>query len=91
MATLTGYAAAPIHPGEILTEDLLTPLGITQQHLSEATGLPSPQVCALAQRKCRVTADIAARLASYFGTTQDFWLDLQEAFDIESQSSSCRC
>ncbi len=64
---------APIHPGEILMEEFLEPLQVSQNRLAVAIGVP-PR---------RATADTALRLARYFGTTDRFWLNLQTRFDLE--------
>lgn len=80
MATL-----APIHPGEVLLEDFLTPLGVTQHHLAVSIGVPPRRINEIVHGKRRVTADTALRLARYFGTTDRFWLNLQTRHDLETE------
>ncbi len=72
-----------IHPGEILREDFLTPMGISAYRLTKETGLPHSRVSDLLAGRRGVSADTALRLARYFGTTPDFWLNLQSSYDIE--------
>lgn len=78
MATIT-----PIHPGEVLLEDFLTPLEVTQHHLAVAVGVPPRRINEIVHGKRRITADTALRLARYFGTTDRFWLNLQTRYDLE--------
>ncbi|UUZ61410.1 HigA family addiction module antitoxin [Nocardioides sp. B-3] len=78
MTTMT-----PIHPGEILMEDFLGPLGISQNGTAVAIGVPPRRINEIVHGKRRVTADTALRLARYFGTTDRFWLNLQTRFDLE--------
>ncbi len=72
-----------IHPGEILFEEFLLPLGISAYRLAKDTGIPQTRISQIIKRKRRVTADTALRLALYFGTSAQFWLGLQNDFDIE--------
>lgn len=74
---------APIHPGEVLLEDFLTPLEVTQHHLAVSIGVPPRRINEIVHGKRRITADTALRLARYFGTTDRFWLNLQTRFDLE--------
>jgi addiction module HigA family antidote len=74
---------APIHPGEILLEDFLIPLEVTQHHLAVSIGVPPRRINEIVHGKRRVTADTALRLARYFGTTDRFWLNLQTRYDLE--------
>lgn len=74
---------APIHPGEVLLEEFLEPLGVTQHHLAVSIGVPPRRINEIVHGKRRVTADTALRLARYFGTTDRFWLNLQTRFDLE--------
>jgi len=73
----------PIHPGEILAEEFLVPLGISQNRLAVAIGVPPRRINEIVHGKRRVTADTALRLARYFGTTDRFWLNLQVRYDLE--------
>lgn len=74
---------APIHPGEVLLEDFLGPLGVTQHHLAVAIGVPPRRINEIVHGKRRITANTALRLARYFGTTDRFWLNLQTRHDLE--------
>jgi addiction module HigA family antidote len=73
----------PIHPGEILLEEFLKPLGITQNALARALRVPPDRINAIVQGKRSITADTALRLAHAFGTTPQFWLNLQAHYDLE--------
>jgi len=74
---------APIHPGEVLLEEFIEPLGVTQHHVAVAVGVPPRRINEIVHGKRRITADTALRLARYFGTTDRFWLNLQIRFDLE--------
>ena len=79
---------APIHPGEILAEDFLTPLEVTQHHLAVSIGVSPRRINEIVHGKRRVTADTALRLARYFGTTDLFWLNLQTRYDLETEKDN---
>ena len=72
-----------IHPGEILLEEFLAPMGISQNRLARAMGVPPRRINEIVHGKRSVTADTALRLARYFGTTEAFWMGLQADFDLE--------
>jgi len=74
---------APIHPGEILAEEYLAPLGITQHALAVAIGVPPRRINEIVHGKRRISADTALRLARYFGTSERFWMNLQGRHDLE--------
>lgn len=74
---------APIHPGEVLLEEYLTPLRVTQHHLALAIGVPPRRINEIVHGKRGITADTALRLARYFGTSERFWLNLQGRYEIE--------
>ena len=76
-------AIPPIHPGEVLMEEFLEPLGVTQHRLAVSIGVPPRRINEIVHGKRRITADTALRLARYFGTTDRFWLNLQTRFDLE--------
>jgi addiction module HigA family antidote len=65
---------APIHPGEVLLEEFLEPLDVTQHRLAVSIGVPPRRINEIVHGKRRITADTALRLARYFGTTDRFWL-----------------
>lgn len=73
----------PIHPGEILIEEFLTPLEITQHRLAVEIGVPPRRINEIVHGKRRISADTALRLARYFGTSERFWINLQSRYDIE--------
>ena len=76
-------AMAPIHPGEILAEDFLAPMGVTQNRLANAIGVPPRRINEIVHGKRSVTADTALRLSRFFGTTDLFWLNLQDKFELD--------
>ena len=79
---------APIHPGEVLLEDFLTPLDVTQHHLAISIGVPPRRINEIVHGKRRITADTALRLARYFATTDRFWLNLQTRYDLEIEKDN---
>ena len=72
-----------IHPGEVLLEEFLIPLQISQYRLAKDLMIPQTRVSEIVKRKRRVTADTALRLSKYFGTSAKFWLGLQDDYDLE--------
>jgi len=72
-----------IHPGEVLLEEFLKPMGIPAYQLSKDILMPQTQISEILKKNRRITADTALRLSRYFGTTPKFWLGLQDDFDIE--------
>lgn len=74
----------PVHPGEVLWHDFMEPMGITKYRLAKDTGMPADRVGRLVRGTRAFTADTALRLARYFGTTPDFWMNLQARFDLEA-------
>jgi addiction module HigA family antidote len=74
---------APVHPGEVLLEEFLKPMGISQNHLALKIGVPARRINEIVLGKRRITADTALRLAQYFGTTAKFWLGLQIDYDLD--------
>lgn len=72
----------PIHPGEILREEFLVPLGLSANALAIALGVPAPRINDIARERRSVTADTALRLARYFGTSAEFWMGLQSDYDL---------
>jgi addiction module HigA family antidote len=75
-----------IHPGEILHEEFLSPLGISAYRLSKDTGIPQTRISAIIKGHRRITADTALRFSKYFGNSAKFWLGLQDDFDIEEEN-----
>ena len=80
---MTTKKLAPVHPGEVLLEEFLKPLGLSQNRLALNIGVPPRRINEIVLGKRRVTADTALRLARYFGTTPQFWLGLQADFDLD--------
>jgi antitoxin HigA-1 len=76
---------APIHPGEILLEEYLIPLGISQYRLAKETEVPPRRINEIVHGKRAITADTSLRLAKFFGTSEQFWLNLQARHDLESE------
>lgn len=79
-----------IHPGEVLNEEFLIPLGISAYKLSKETDIPQTRISAIIKGNRRITADTALRLAKYFGNSAKFWLGLQDDFDIEEENRHLR-
>jgi addiction module HigA family antidote len=73
----------PIHPGEILKEEFLIPLGISQNMLGRDLGVPPQRINEIVRGVRSITIDTALRLAKYFETTPEFWLNLQSHYDLE--------
>jgi len=76
-----------IHPGEILAEEFLLPLGISAYRLSKEIGIPQTRTSEIVKGNRRITADTALRLSKYFGNSAKFWLGLQDDFDIEEEQN----
>lgn len=74
---------APIHPGEILRDEFLAPLELSAYRLAKDTGMPITRVTAILAGDRAITADTALRLSRFFGTTPEFWLRLQERYDLD--------
>ena len=75
----------PVHPGEILLEEFLKPLGISQYKLSKDISVPPRRINEIVQGKRSISADTALRLSRYFGLSERFWLNLQSRYDIEAK------
>jgi addiction module HigA family antidote len=76
---------APIHPGEILLEEFLKPMGITQYRLAKDISVDPRRINEIVQGKRAITADTALRLSRYFGMSEPFWLNLQAQYDLETE------
>ncbi len=76
---------APVHPGEILLEEFLSPLGVSQYRLAKETSVPARRINEIVRGTRSISADTALRLARYFGTSERFWLNLQARYDLEVQ------
>jgi antitoxin HigA-1 len=74
-----------IHPGEVLLQEFLIPMGISAYRLSQDIGIPQTRISEIIKGHRRITADTAIRLSNYFGNSVKFWLGLQDDFDIEEE------
>ena len=74
---------APAHPGEILLEEFLRPLALSQYRLAREIGVPARRINEIVHGQRRVSADTALRLARFFGTSERFWINLQSRYDLE--------
>jgi antitoxin HigA-1 len=75
----------PIHPGEILSEEFLRPLGVSQYKLAKDINVPARRINEIVHGTRSITADTALRLARYFGLSERFWLNLQARYDLEAE------
>ena len=74
---------APIHPGEVLKHDFMVPMGITDYRLAKDIGITAQQIGRIVHGTRNITADSALRLARYFGTSAELWMDLQARYDLD--------
>lgn len=72
----------PIHPGEVLGEEFLKPLGLSQYALAQAIGVPQIRVSEIVRGRRAITPDTALRLARYFGTSAEFWISMQATYEL---------
>jgi len=80
-----GRRLPPVHPGEILKEDLLKPFGISINRLGRDLRVPVTRMSEIVNGRRGITAGTALRLARYFGTTPEFWMNLQTAYDLDME------
>jgi addiction module HigA family antidote len=73
----------PVHPGEILLEEFLEPMSISQYRLAKSISVPARRINEIVHGKRSITADTALRLSRFFGTSERFWLNLQVRYDLE--------
>jgi antitoxin HigA-1 len=73
----------PVHPGEVLLEEFLKPIGLSQNKLALNIGVPARRINEIVLEKRRITADTALRLARFFGTSSEFWTGLQSQYDLD--------
>ncbi|MCM3907210.1 MULTISPECIES: HigA family addiction module antitoxin [Trueperella] len=78
-----GKKISPISPGEVLLEEFIGPMGITQNKLAVEIGVPPRRINEIVHGKRRITADTALRLGRYFGMSAQFWINLQSHYDLE--------
>ena len=79
---------SPVHPGEILLEEFLRPLGISQNRLGRDLGIPAQRINEIVRGSRSITVDTSLRLARYFQTTPQFWINLQSHYDLEMARES---
>jgi addiction module HigA family antidote len=84
MAKTIKNGMRPVHPGEVLSEELMKPMGLSSNRLAEALGVPANRVSTIVAGKRDVTADTALRLARFFGSSPTFWMNLQAAYDLRT-------
>jgi len=77
-----------IHPGEILLEEFLKPLGITAYRLAKEIGVPATRISEILKAKRGITVDTALRFSRFFGNTPEFWINLQTEFDLREEKQS---
>ena len=80
----------PVHPGEVLSEEFLIPLGLSARALAERIGVPPNRVSTIAAGKRGITGDTALRLADAFGTTPEFWMNLQKNWELAMARGEAR-
>lgn len=80
----------PIHPGEILMENFINGFGITQNKLAVAIGVPPRRINEIVHGKRGITADTAIRLARYFGTSEELWMNLQSSYELRLERRALR-
>lgn len=85
---ITENRLANIHPGEVLREEFLIPMGISAYRLAKEIGIPQTRISEIIHGKRAVTADTSIRLSRFFGTSAEFWLNLQNLYDIEQELSA---
>jgi antitoxin HigA-1 len=79
----TDTVMPPVHPGEILLEEFLKPLEVSQYQLAKEISVPARRINEIVHGQRRISADTALRLARYFGTSERFWMNLQTRYDLE--------
>jgi len=80
-----------IHPGEILEEEFLKPLGISAYRLAKETKIPATRISQIIKGRRRLTADTALRFGKFFGNSADFWLGIQMEYDLRKEKAEIEC
>jgi antitoxin HigA-1 len=80
----------PVHPGEVLREEFLIPLGMSAGALAKRLNVPRTRIERIASETTAMTSDTALRLGKFFGTSPEFWMNLQIAFDLTAQSQALK-
>lgn len=83
---MTARRHAPVHPGEILDEEFLKPLGLTQYRIAKSLRVPARRINEIVHGKRAISADTALRLGRFFGNSPRFWLNLQNTYDLEIEA-----
>ncbi len=83
LSTTTDDRLSPVHPGEILSEEFLKPMGLSANALAKRIGVPGNRISMIVAGKRGVSGDTALRLAAAFGTTPEFWMNLQKAWELD--------
>jgi len=78
----------PVHPGEVLQEEFLGPMGISQYRLAKSISVPARRINEVVHGKRNITADTALRLSRFFGTSERFWMNLQTRYDLEVEKAA---
>lgn len=73
----------PVHPGEILFEEFMKPMGLTQYQLAKDISVPTTRIAEIVHRKRAISADTALRLSRYFGMSREFWIGLQKRYELD--------
>ncbi len=82
---MTDKTMGPVHPGEILSEEFLKPLKVSQYRLAKDINVPARRINEIVHGKRSISADTALRLSRYFGLSERFWLNLQSRYDLETE------
>ncbi|MEA1960083.1 MAG: HigA family addiction module antitoxin [Bacillota bacterium] len=75
-----------VHPAEVLEEEFLKPLGITSYQLAKETNIPQTRISEILKKRRSITCNTALKFAKYFGTTPQFWISLQNSYDLEEEN-----
>lgn len=86
----TNEKLSPIHPGQVLSEDFLTEMNLSQNKLAVSIGVPPRRINEIVHGKRGISADTALRLSRYFGTSAEFWLNLQTRYELDLASDRSR-
>ena len=86
--TITNEKLPNIHPGQVLKEEFLIPMNLSAYRLAKEINVPETRISAIIRGKRAVTADTAIRFAKFFGTTAEFWLNLQNLYDLEEEENN---
>ena len=78
----------PVHPGEVLLEEFLNPMGLSQNKVAVSIGVPARRINEIVLEKRKITADTALRLGRFFGMSSEFWLGLQSQYDLDVASDA---